>query len=126
MGTPDTIDLGAKIEAGMVAELDKATPEDIADIREKLLAEEPQQYPVFGLYGVYDQAVGAYVKFDFHVNDAVAYREFKGICQQYAHSPDDFSYDYLGEVDQASGEQLPDEKRTVVTVRELFDAESVS
>jgi len=114
-------DLAAKIDAGMAAELGTAGPHKIKGIVDAVMADVPNTFPVFNFYAVFDSALGAYIEPQFHVSDAVAYREWKGRVSSYVHAPDDFELRYLGRWDQGSGAQIPDEERVVARAMEILN-----
>ena len=125
-----TVELGAKIDADTMKELVENEPQHVGDVVDRLMVEAENSFPVFGLFAVYDLALGAYVDPQFHVNDMVAYRDFRTQLlsgnSRFTATPEDFRLDYLGQWDQETGEMIVDEARVIGTVKEILDGERTS
>lgn len=102
-------------------------PEKIGDVIERLSREEPRVFPTFMLFGVRDLDMEAYVEFPYFLNTVLAIRAIRERLlqgdQRYSATPDRFRLDYLGELDQGTGEVIPDEQRQLLTFKEIIDAQ---
>lgn len=120
---PETVDVGPKIDAQTLKEMEN--PEHISSVIDRLLAEAPEQFPVYNVYAVYDLAVQAHIdRFDA-VNDMVAFRDFRTRLlkgeTRYLDAPEQYLLRYIGQWELVSGDLVPDEHRDIATVLEILE-----
>lgn len=114
-----------RVDPKIVADLAEAGPQHVKDVIDDLM-KEPQTFPTFELWAIFDVDMDAYVDLTPYLNQAIAVRSLKSRLLQgdprFSEAPSRFRFDYLGQWDQGTGELIPDDPQALMTLEEILNA----